>query len=318
MKTQTLKKISTIKRKGLDPNSVSAQLQKHGFTRTPGAIVRMQPFKEIDGSYRTGIDPNALYIKRIVNETEREQEIARVTSFRDKLAVMLPTTDLSSRSDFYAKMFDSQMGESTRCPVAKLIDGDNLFNLDDPWALIVYAYLRVHPEIAPSMREVDAGFYTKAKYYVNDEEIEDEIAYKLKKDINTAIGLLESMSLVKLKRIGRQLGEAFTDDTSEATVYARLDSYIKASEELKTRNNASKFIEFSRISDENLVIQDTVKQALAYGVLRRNRAGELFRGKAFFAKDEKEAAAYLSSVENQADYDSIVEELRIKKVSNTI
>lgn len=315
MKTPTLKKISTIKRKGLERDSVAAQLQKHGFTRMPGSIVRMQPFKEIDGSYRIGIDPNALYIKRIANDVEREQEIARVTAYRDKLSEMLPTTDLSSRSIFYTGMFDSQMGESTRCPVAKLIDGDNLFNLDDPWALIVYAYLRVHPEIAPSMREVDAGFYTKAKYYVNDEEVEDEIAYKLKRDINTAIGLLDSMSLDKRKRIGRQLGEAFTDNTSEATAYARLDSFIKASEELKTKHNASKFIEFARIADENLAIQDTVTQALMYGVLRKNKSGELFRGKAFFAKDEKDAAVFLSSAENQADYDSVLEELRIKKVS---
>ena len=68
-------KISTIKR----DYSNSAQLQtmdsglsQKGMTRIPGTGVFKYPYKELDGKYRTGLDENASYIKRIQDPLERE------------------------------------------------------------------------------------------------------------------------------------------------------------------------------------------------------------------------------------------------------
>jgi hypothetical protein len=60
-------KISTIKK---DYNNSQLQtmqggLASRGYTRIPGTGVFKYPYKELDGQYRTGLDPKAAYIRRI-------------------------------------------------------------------------------------------------------------------------------------------------------------------------------------------------------------------------------------------------------------
>ena len=80
-----LGKISTIKR---DYNSNLQTLQSglaaKGMTRIPGTGVFKYPYKELDGKYRTVLDPYAGYIKRIQDPTEKELEIERVNKLKDK------------------------------------------------------------------------------------------------------------------------------------------------------------------------------------------------------------------------------------------
>ena len=82
-----LGKISTIKK---DYNNSGLQtmqggLAQKGLTRVPGTGVFKYPYKEIDGKYRTGLDPNAAYIRRISDPLEREMEIERVTKLKERL-----------------------------------------------------------------------------------------------------------------------------------------------------------------------------------------------------------------------------------------
>ena len=46
-------------------------LSQKGLTRVPGTGVFKFPYKEMDGKYRTGLDPDAAYIKRIQDKTEK-------------------------------------------------------------------------------------------------------------------------------------------------------------------------------------------------------------------------------------------------------
>jgi len=80
-------KISTLKK---DYNNSQLQtmqggLSLKGLTRIPGTGVFKYPYKELDGQYRTGLDPNAAYIRRIQDPLEREMETERVTELRKKL-----------------------------------------------------------------------------------------------------------------------------------------------------------------------------------------------------------------------------------------
>lgn len=307
-----LKKVSTIKRGGAEPGTYRGSLAGYNLTRFPGTIHRFFPHQEIDGSYRTGLDPNAGYIKRMGSK-EQEMEIERVTSLLEKAKSFFGDIDLSPRSDYYTKMTDHKMGGTDRCPITKLVDGDNIFDIDTPLGLIQFAYLRVHPDIAPSMESINSGNYTKAVYFINDDEVEDTSAFKKKVIINKAIGLLNTASNDKRKKIGRQIGLGFTDDSTEANVYNRLDDFIQASTKAKSGGNAELFIKYYEMADDNLAIRDMVKQALMYGALRKNRTGEVLRGKSVIGNDEEAAVVYYSNVDHDDELTALQEELKIKK-----
>ena len=44
-------------------------LSREGLTRVPGTGVFKYPYKEMDGQYRTGLNPEAAYIRRIADPT---------------------------------------------------------------------------------------------------------------------------------------------------------------------------------------------------------------------------------------------------------
>ena len=58
------------------------------MTRIPGTGVFKYPYKELDGKYRTGLNPDASYIKRIQDPTEKELEIERVNQNSKRLSVI--------------------------------------------------------------------------------------------------------------------------------------------------------------------------------------------------------------------------------------
>ena len=65
-------KISTIKREyNSQIHTMDSGLASKGMSRIPGTGVFKYPYKELDGQYRTGLDPNASYIKRIQDSTEK-------------------------------------------------------------------------------------------------------------------------------------------------------------------------------------------------------------------------------------------------------
>ena len=46
-----------------DNRTLSGSLISNGFLRAPGSALFLSPVREKDGSYRTGLDENAEYIK---------------------------------------------------------------------------------------------------------------------------------------------------------------------------------------------------------------------------------------------------------------
>ena len=73
-------KISVIKRdhSGSQIQTMEKNLSLKGMTRVPGTGVFKYPYKEMDGKYRTGLDPSASYIKRIKDPLEQKLELKRV------------------------------------------------------------------------------------------------------------------------------------------------------------------------------------------------------------------------------------------------
>ena len=228
-----LGKISTLKK---DYNNSQLQtmqggLASKGLTRIPGAGVFKYPYKELDGKYRTGLDPDSSYIKRIQDPTERELEKERVTKLRQKLESELGDVDLGPRSSFWNYGLSVSNDDNLHVQPVKLMDGDNIFDLSNPLQELQFSWLRVHPTIASSYQAWERGDYpADTQFYVADDEIENAVLFKKKQLINKAIVKFDSMSPEKKKKVARLLGLPVTDNTTEESVYNQVDNLLKQTE----------------------------------------------------------------------------------------
>lgn len=308
-------KISSLKKEySKNSGTLEAALAEKGYSRFPGTGVRLVPFKEPNGEYRTGLNPKAAYLNRLPEES-RKHEVARITK-RKKELEELTGLDLGPRADYYSKIFDENV--AIKASAYKLKEGDNIFNLSDPFAAITYEWLKVHPMIASSYQAYERGEYpASTQFYVNDEEIEEELKYRKKTLINRAIRELEDMSLEKRKKVARLVGLPVGDNTKERTVYNLLDSFIKQYEittgEFKGANPLELFNKIAQYDDTLLSVKDLIGQALKHSVYRSTKGGRITEGGVEIAKNKEDLEDFLMDEKNQDDLLALQEKLKMKK-----
>jgi hypothetical protein len=314
-------KISPIQR---DYSNTSVQtmqsgLAAKGFTRIPGTGVFKYPYKERTGKYRTGLDPNADYIKRIQDDTERTVETERVKALLEKLEAALGV-DLSPNSKFWNYSLAVSGGPMHVEPM-KLIDGDNYFDLDNPMQELQFSWLRVHPTIASSYQAwLDGKFDAETQFYVVDDEVESKVLYLKKQEINKAIMKLDTMSATRRRKVARQFGLPVSEDTKDEVVYNLIDNELKKTEFKSGKFQGSTPVKvFNRIADMDnkvLEIKDLIKQAITHSIYRQKASGAIFKGDYQVAKDEEELVVYLSNDNNQEDRILLEQDLRSKLVAS--
>ena len=315
-------KISTIKKEYSVSGMQTMQggLAQRNLTRVPGTGVFKYPYKELDGKYRTGLDPTASYIKRIQDPLERELEVKRVTDLRDKLQTALGDVDLGPRSSFWNYALSTSTEDVMHVQPVKLMDGDNFFDTTSPFQELAFAWLRVHPTIASSYQAWERGEYpADTQFYVADDEIESAVMFKKKQFINKAIMKFEGMSPDKKKKVARLLGLPVTDDTTEEVVYNLVDNVLKETEFKKGKYQGLSTVEvFNRFADmkENLLhIRDLVKQAIAHSIYRVKPNGRIYEGEYEVAADEDELVKYLTDDDHQDDLLTLEGKLKTKKIA---
>ena len=295
-------------------------LAQKGLTRIPGTGVFKYPYKELDGQYRTGLNPNAAYIQRIGDQTERELEIERVTNLHDRLSKALGDVDLGPRSKFWNYGLSQGTDDSLHVQAVKLLDGDNYFDFTNPMQELAFAWLRVHPTIASSYQAWERGEYpADTQFYVVDDEIENAVLYKKKQIINKAIVKFDSMSNEKKKKVARMLGLPVSDETKDEVVYNLVDNLLKQTEFKDGKYSGLSPVEvFGRFADmkENLLhIKDLVKQALNHSVYRMKGNGKIYMGELEVAIDEEELVKYLADEDHQDDLLILEQKLKGKKLA---
>jgi hypothetical protein len=315
-------KISTIKK---EYNSAGMQtmqggLSQRGLTRIPGTGVFKYPYKELDGRYRTGLDPDAAYIKRIGDPTEREIEIERVTDLKKKLENMLGGIDLGPRAPFWNHSLSRSTEDLSFVQPVKLLDGDNYYDLSVPYQELAFSWLRVHPTIASSYQAWERGDYpADIQFYVVDEDIENAVVFKKKQLINKAIAKFDNMTPDKKRKVARLLGLPVTEDSKEEFVYNQVDNVLKQTEFKGGKYQGLSTVEvFNRFADmkENLLhIKDLVKQAIAHSVYRVKSSGRVFEGEYEIAKDEDELVKFLANDDNQDELLTLEGKLKSKKLA---
>lgn len=315
-------KISTIKREynSSQLQTLQSGLAQKGMTRIPGTGVFKYPYKELDGKYRTGLDPDAGYIKRIQDPTEKELEIERVTKLRDKLQAALGDVDLGPRSKFWNYGLSTGVNDSLHVKAVKLLDGDNLYDLNVPIQELSFAWLRVHPTIASSYQAWERGEYpADTQFYVVNDEIESQIVYKKKQSINKAIIKFDSMSMEKKRKVARLLGLPVTSDSKEEVVYNLVDNMLKQSEvksgSFKGLNPVEVFNRFADMKDNLLHIKDLIKQAIQHSIYRVKPSGKIYEGDYEVAMDEDELVKYLVDEDHQDDLIVLEKKLKSKKLA---
>ena len=317
-----LGKISTLKK---DYNNSQLQtmqggLAAKGLTRIPGAGVFKYPYKELDGKYRTGLDPDASYIKRIQDPTERELEKERVTKLRQKLESELGDIDLGPRSSFWNYGLSVSNDDNLHVQPVKLMDGDNIFDLSNPLQELQFSWLRVHPTIASSYQAWERGDYpADTQFYVADDEIENAVLFKKKQLINKAIVKFDSMSPEKKKKVARLLGLPVTDNTTEESVYNQVDNLLKQTEFKNGKFNGldpvKVFNQFADMKENLLNIKDLVKQALHHSIYRMKPNGKIYEGEFEVAMDEDELVKMLADDDNQDTLLTLEGKLKSKKIA---
>ena len=317
-----LGKISTLKK---DYNNSQLQtmqggLAAKGLTRIPGAGVFKYPYKELDGKYRTGLDPDSSYIKRIQDPTERELEKERVTKLRQKLESELGDIDLGPRSSFWNYGLSVSNDDNLHVQPVKLMDGDNIFDLSNPLQELQFSWLRVHPTIANSYQAWERGDYpADTQFYVADDEIENAVLFKKKQLINKAIVKFDSMSPEKKKKVARLLGLPVTDNTTEESVYNQVDNLLKQTEfkngKFSGLDPVKVFNQFADMKENLLNIKDLVKQALHHSIYRMKPNGKIYEGEFEVAMDEDELVKMLADDDNQDTLLTLEGKLKSKKIA---
>lgn len=311
-------KISSLKKEyNRNNGSLEASLAVNGYSRFPGTGVRFVPYKEPNGSYRTGLDIEALYLDKLekVNPENHKLEVDRIKKLRANLEKELGI-DLGPRSEYYSQIFNDRV--NIKAEIVRLKEGDNVFDLDNAFKTITYEWLRVHPLIASSYQAYERGEYpSNTQFYVNDENIEEDLKYKKKTLINRAVGTLENLSLEKRKKVARLLGLPVSDNSKEQFVYNLLDSFIKQQEikngDFKGGNPVEMFIKFSALDDKIISAKDLVDQAIKHSVYRITKGGRITEGGQEIAKDKQELVDMLLDDKNQDDLFALQEKLKMKK-----
>lgn len=318
-----LGKVSTIKKQynSSQLQTMDSNLANMGMTRIPGTGVFKYPYKELDGKYRTGLDPTAGYINRISDPTERELEVERVTELRDKLQAALGDIDLGPRAKFWNYALSTGSNDSLHVQPVKLLDGDNYFDLTQPLQELAFAWLRVHPTVASSYQAWERGEYpADTQFYVVNDDIENAIVYKKKQLINKAIIKFDSMSPEKKKKVARLLGLPVTDETKEEVVYNQVDSMLKQSEvksgSFKGLNPVEVFNRFADMKENLLHIKDLIKQAIQHSIYRVKPSGKIYEGEYEVAMDEEELLKYLVDEDHQEDLLVLEKKLKTKKLAS--
>jgi hypothetical protein len=316
-------KISTLKKEYNNSQLQTMQggLAAKGMTRIPGTGVFKYPYKELDGQYRTGLDPNASYIKRIQDPTERELEIERVTKLKEKLEAALGDVNLSPRSSFWNYGLSTSTEDTLHVQPVKLLDGDNFFDLTNPLQELAFAWLRVHPTIASSYQAWERGEYpADTQFYVADDEIENAVLFKKKQLINKAIIKFDAMTPEKKRKVARLLGLPVTDDSKEEVVYNLVDNLLKQTEfaggKFQGLNPVEVFGRFADMKENLLHIKDLVKQAITHSIYRVKPNGRVYEGELEVAQDEEDLIKFLIDDDNQDALLTLEQKLKTKKLAS--
>lgn len=313
-----VKKISPIKKQyPREFRSLESSLAEKGFARNPGAFKILLPYKGINGTYYTGLDENAAYIKRLPEE-EAKAEVERIREDKARLEAATGL-DLSPKSQFYN--YAANLPDDRKVSPIKLGNQDKFFNMEDPMEEIAFNWARVRPDIAPSMQAIQRGEVNPSvvQYYVADDELENRITFTKKQKLNKAIGQLDSLTPDKLRQVARLMGLPVTESTKTEVAYNLVDNALKEGDfktgEHKGRNTVTLFTELLELSESRIHVKDLVNEAIKSSIYRIKGNDRIYEGETEIASSKEALVNHLVQDKNQEELFALEKKLNINKIT---
>lgn len=307
----------------LEPSNSSVQtmahaLAKKGKGRVPGTGISVLPKRENNNTYRTGIDENAPSIYRIPDIKLRDATQKQVREMRERLQTACNIPDLTPTSPYwdYSKW---NAIDQNHVILEKLLDGENIYSFDNPFKELTFRWLSVHPFVAPSREAWERGDSgPNVMFYVYDEQAENEVTYKRKQEINSAVVKLNQASPDKRKKVAKLLGLGVADNSTESVVYNILDNSIKETEfkdgKYKGMTPVRMFNTFMDMQGKTLDIKYIINEAIHYNLFRVRQDG-IYEGALKVSDSEENLASSLSDHSKQEDLIALEEKVKNKKLS---
>lgn len=302
--------------------TVDSALARAGYVRAPGTGRSFLPIKEKTGLYRTGLDVNAEYLKRLktLSPEQYQAEVDRIKKDKTRLEGLIGEPGaLEPNSDFYNFASNRQ----TKVYRVVLGNSDYFLDLSDPLAEITWNWLKVHPFIASSLEAYRRGDCpAECQYYIADAEAENKVTFARKKEINSAIANFEKLNPEERKRIGRLMGLPVTDFSSEEETYNIMDSALKEVEfksgKYKGMSTVRLFNEMYNLAPERRKVKDLVEQALLRSIYRERGNDKIYEGEVEIAKSKDELVTFLLEPEHQDDLLALEKKIVSKKLIETV
>ena len=244
-----------------------------------------------------------------------------IPPLKSKLEIALGDVNLGPRSSFWNYGLSTSTEDVLHVQAVKLTDGDNYYDLGNPFQELAFSWLRVHPTIASSYQAWERGDYpADIQFYVADDEIENAIIFKKKQLINKAISKFDAMTPEKKKKVARLLGLPISDDSKEEVVYNLVDNILKETEfkggKFQGLSTVEVFNRFAEMKEKLLHIKDLVKQAVTHSVYRVKPNGRIYEGDYEIAVDEDALIKFLADDDNQDELLTLEGKLKTKKLAS--
>lgn len=273
-------------------------LDKYDKSKFPGTFEIMQCGRGADGRWVTGLDENAISIKRIKDPELRAKRSEEVKEIREELE-RLTGQDLAADSDFWLTFY------------IKIVDKLAL-NFDIPMDRVRYYVLLANNFSAPELEAKIDPDYINTKFYMHRSDSEDSQKAVKSRERDKAVSDLFLMydNPHKLKLIGRFImGTKVKESMSSDSVYNVLRDALSNDKE---GTIVRKFAEATSKTIEELSYKLVVDEAIQRHVIRI-REGYYQRGNATYGKTMKDVLKFLSSPENANEFQSIKEEVEEKR-----
>lgn len=309
-------KISPIKKEFSDKlKTQESSLATYGYVRMPGTKMIITPKREADGRYRTGVDPEAPYVKNIRDEGEKAAELSTIKEILTQLKEVYGTdTDFGPRSKVWQAFSDAPIKVT---PIV-LSNNDIILHTNSPEDLLTYAWIRKHPAIAKSLESFKRGDCPDCQYYLADDAAENKMLYAKKKKINKAIVEFEALSPTKALQVARLMGLPVTESSTAEYIYNQMDNMLKKPEfekgDYEGLSTISVFNDIIALTDDKMYTKDLVKQAIRHNIYRVAEGGKMYEGTETVAASEAELVKWLMEPANQKDLIALETRVKNKRI----
>lgn len=270
-----IKIIKPYAKRPLSMQTLAGSLYREGLSRAPMTALSVFPLTDAKGIIQTGIDENALRVKMIKDENARNLEIARLKELKTSLEFKI-NEDLDPSSGFWQEKMQEPY---------TLKDGDNVFDLDNPYQAIDFYWLTQLPIVARSLEDIKSGKAdaTTVLFYVYEAEVESVNDFNRKKEINDVVSILNKLGEVEIKKVAFILNLKMKDRATYNETYVALDNYIREPKAYGKEDPIEEFKRAATYTAETLAIKVLIKQLLEERILK-TKGVSVFEGENLVAK----------------------------------